>query len=512
MSLSTAMKKIFRHLKNKFVIAILVIAALIASFVAYKKLTAPPNFDAITAKIGDVVETVSVTGVISPVAKAELAFEKSGVLSRVYVKVGDAVKKGQLIAALSGGSERAALDAARATLADMSRALTMEEQAVQKASLASAEASFDDAKKEALNSAYGAYIKAQGALANHTDAFFTYPQSGNPTIILATESQTQESNIKAGRIRSSDALAKWSSAIFSSAPADAEELISKSKDYLTIIKSFMSDLSVIVNKLNSGGSGLSQTQIDTYTAAMNSGLSALDSAISVIESARSSLSSTKNNLSEAQSSYNLKLAGSSAESIAAQAAKVAQAEAAVNEGIIIAPIDGIVTKADPNQGEFVSAGLAGFAVQNSNFKIEAFVPEADIAKLSVGNIAGGTLDAYGADADFPAEVLTINPAETVLEGVPTYKVTLQFINPDIRIRSGMTANLTIFTHEARGVLSVPYRAIVDKDGAKSVRKVNPDGKSFAEVSVTLGLKGSLGNIQIISGLEEGDRVVTYIKQ
>ena len=505
------MKKIFRHLKNKFVIAILVIAALIASFVAYKKLTAPPNFDAITAKIGDVVETVSVTGVISPVAKAELAFEKSGVLSRVYVKVGDAVKKGQLIAALSGGSERAALDAARATLADMSRALTMEEQAVQKASLASAEASFDDAKKEALNSAYGAYIKAQGALANHTDAFFTYPQSGNPTIILATESQTQESNIKAGRIRSSDALAKWSLAISSAAP-DAEELISKSKDYLTIIKSFMNDLAVIVNRLNSGGSGFSQTQINTYTATMNSGLSALDSTISVIESARSSLSSAKNNLSEAQSSYNLKLAGNSVESVAAQAAKVAQAEAAVNEGIIIAPIDGIVTKADPNQGEFVSAGLAGFAVQNSNFKIEAFVPEADIAKLSVGNIAGGTLDAYGADADFPAEVLTINPAETVLEGVPTYKVTLQFINPDIRIRSGMTANLTIFTHEARGVLSVPYRAIVDKDGAKSVRKVNPDGKSFAEVSVTLGLKGSLGNIQIISGLEEGDRVVTYIKQ
>jgi multidrug efflux pump subunit AcrA (membrane-fusion protein) len=150
-------------------------------------------------------------------------------------------------------------------------------------------------------------------------------------------------------------------------------------------------------------------------------------------------------------------------------------------------------------------------VQNSNFKIEAFVPEADIAKVAIDDVASTTLDAYGSNVDFPSRVVMIDPAETVVEGVPTYKVTLEFINPDIRIRSGMTANLTIHTHEALGVLYIPFRSVIDNNGSHFVRVVNAGGKSYATTTVEVGLKGSDGNIQIISGIKEGDSVVTYIK-
>ena len=125
-------------------------------------------------------------------------------------------------------------------------------------------------------------------------------------------------------------------------------------------------------------------------------------------------------------------------------------------------------------------------------------------------MASDTLDAYGSFTDFPSQVTAIDPAETVLEGVPTYKVTLKFVNPDSRILSGMTANLEILTHEAAGVLEIPYRAVIITATSTMVRLLNPDGASYTTVPVVTGLKGSDGTIQVISGLKAGDKVVTYI--
>ncbi len=99
----------------------------------------------------------------------------------------------------------------------------------------------------------------------------------------------------------------------------------------------------------------------------------------------------------------------------------------------------------------------------------------------------------------------------MLEGVPTYKVTLMFVQNDSRIRSGMTANLEILTHEMDNVLEIPYRAVIDNDGSTTVRLVNQDGKTYTTVPVTVGLKGSDGTIAVLSGLSAGDKVVTYVQ-
>jgi len=196
--------------------------------------------------------------------------------------------------------------------------------------------------------------------------------------------------------------------------------------------------------------------------------------------------------------------------VAAQAAKVAQAQAVIAEDTLTSPIDGIVTQEDPNVGEYMAPGQGGFAVQNSGFKVEAYVAEADIAKVAVGDLASSTLDAYGAYVNFPEQVTAIDPAETVLEGVPTYKVTLQFVSPDSRIKSGMTSNLEILTHEVDNVLEVPYRALLITSTSTSARVVSANGQTYSSVPVTTGLKGTDGNIEITSGLKEGDKVVTYV--
>ena len=309
----------------------------------------------------------------------------------------------------------------------------------------------------------------------------------------------------------SDTLADWADDSANATPANAAGLLSKTQGYLSSLKGFLSDLSGIVNDLTPGNSGLSQDAINSDVATMNTALSSLNQAITTVSSADTELKNASSGYAQAQTTFAVQESGSSADAIAAEAAKVAQAQATLDEDTIVSPIDGIVTQEDPNVGEFAAAGASGFAVEGTGFKIEAYVPEADIAKVAVGDLASSTLDAYGSYTDFPAKVLMIDPAETVLEGVPTYKVTLQFVTPDSRIRSGMTANLEILTHEAADALEIPYRAVTVTATSTTVRLVSADGQTYTTVPVVTGLKGSDGTIQVISGLKEGDKVVTYVK-
>ncbi len=236
----------------------------------------------------------------------------------------------------------------------------------------------------------------------------------------------------------------------------------------------------------------------------------MNQAIGTISAADTELKSAESGYAQAENTFTLQQSGSTPNAIAAQAAKVAQVQAVLAEDTLVSPIDGIVTQEDPNVGEYVAPGQSGFAVQNSGFKVEAYVAEADIAKVAVGDLASSTLDAYGAYVNFPEKVVMIDPAETVLEGVPTYKVTLQFISPDSRIKSGMTSNIEILTHETDNVLEIPYRALLITSTSTDVRLVSTNGLMYSSVPVTTGLKGSDGSVQILSGLKPGDKVVTYI--
>jgi multidrug efflux pump subunit AcrA (membrane-fusion protein) len=139
------------------------------------------------------------------------------------------------------------------------------------------------------------------------------------------------------------------------------------------------------------------------------------------------------------------------------------------------------------------------------------VPEADIAKIKIGDSAKVTLDAYGSDTYFPARVTKIDPAETMVEGVATYKAILQFAENDQRIRSGMTANMDIETAKKEGVLVVPQRAVIRKiDGSYRVQ-IFKDEQTSEERTVAVGLRGSDGNIEVVSGLSEGEKIFSIPK-
>lgn len=212
-------------------------------------------------------------------------------------------------------------------------------------------------------------------------------------------------------------------------------------------------------------------------------------------------------------------------------AQVAQAQAsldgALNEidnSLIKAPIDGTVSKVNYEIGEQMQVGKAVISmVAESNFEVEVDVSEADIIKVKKGDPVAITFDAFGEDVKFSGEVFFIEPAQTVIQDVIYYKTTVANIklagknqeenNINVTlglIKPGMTANTIITTATKDNVLIIPSRAIIEKNssGKFTRRLIN---KQVMEVSLSLGLKGDEGLVEVLAGVKEGDEVITFVK-
>ena len=262
-----------------------------------------------------------------------------------------------------------------------------------------------------------------------------------------------------------------------------------------------------------------------------------------ISTAESQESTAKNALATARDQLVLKQAGYTPEQIKGQEAQVRQAQAnissqkamiaqaaanvqsiqaRIDKSILKAPLSGVVTKQEAKVGEIVSPNAVIVSlISEAKYQVEADVAEVDIAKIKVGNESRVTLDAYGSAVEFKAQVTKIDPAETIMEGVPTYKTTLEFTADDPRIRSGMTANLDVLTDSRKNVIVIPQRAVLANNSDRTVRilvmEPNPKDASdqietMKEVPVSVGIKGIDGNVEILEGLNEGDKVVTAIKK
>lgn len=254
-------------------------------------------------------------------------------------------------------------------------------------------------------------------------------------------------------------------------------------------------------------SGLTQTSIDTYKSNVSTARTNINTAINNVSSAVSDLKISERELSSVR-------AGSTEEEIKVQEANVEKAEANLNnlrsqfsKTRLSSPISGVVSRQDAKVGEIVSASNSIVSViSDAKYKIEANLPEADLDKVKIGNSASITLDAFGEGLIFKAKVISIDPAETVVEGVSTYKVTLEFLEAEEKAKSGLTANINIIANEKRNILTIPQRAITTREGYKFVRILNPDGR-VDEIKIEVGLLGSDGRAEIASGLLEGANVV-----
>lgn len=201
-------------------------------------------------------------------------------------------------------------------------------------------------------------------------------------------------------------------------------------------------------------------------------------------------------------------AASSVAGLSSLEAKESLAQVALSKSVITAPFAGVVTTLDITEGELAVAGTPVLTVQTvTDLEITAEVLEGDVTSMTVGMPATVSFDALPASETWDAHVSYISPAATLVEGIPTYKVTLKIEAPDSRLLPGLTANVDVHVEEKQNVITVPRRAVITRENQEFVRIQGNDG-FIEERRVTTGLVGSEGSVEITSGLSGGERVVT----
>jgi RND family efflux transporter MFP subunit len=292
--------------------------------------------------------------------------------------------------------------------------------------------------------------------------------------------------------------------------------LSTANNTLSAIQTFLQNLAFAVNKL-SVNSSINQTTLTQWKSNVSISRTNIDLSMNNLSIASNQYQSAVASLNISNSQLALTKTGATNDQIKAQDAAVEQAQAnldaakaRLSKSIILSPISGVITNVNAKVGQTMQPGETAISVISfGQYDVESYVPEADIAKIKIGDVATTTLDAYGSDTFFDTSVIKIDPGETVIENVPTYKVTLKFASSsDNRIKSGMTANLDILTAQKNNVLAVPSRSVYSIDVQKYVKLVDPkDLTKNTETKVETGIRGVDGYIEIISGLKEGDKIV-----
>ena len=214
------------------------------------------------------------------------------------------------------------------------------------------------------------------------------------------------------------------------------------------------------------------------------------------------------------------------EQVASSKENVQRAQTNLGYATITSPIDGTVISKSVEEGQTVAASfntpeLFTIAKDLTNMQVVANVDEADIGNVKEGDRVTFTVDAYPDDT-FEGTVKQVRLEATTTNNVVTYEVVISAPNADLKLKPGLTANVTIYTQERSGVLAVANKAlrftptketvgkdmkIVDCKGKNRVWILN--GNTLTAHPVTIGQTDGI-NTEITKGLKQGDKIVTEI--
>ena len=202
----------------------------------------------------------------------------------------------------------------------------------------------------------------------------------------------------------------------------------------------------------------------------------------------------------------------------------AKAETNLGYATIYSPIDGVVLSRAVEEGQTVNAGMTTptlFTIANdlTDMQVIANVDEADIGEVNEEQRVLFTVDAYPHDT-FEGMVKQVRQEATVTSNVVTYEVVISAPNPSLKLKPGLTANITIYTLEKNNILCIPAKAlrfipnqaiigsedeIQDCEG--TTKLWTREGKTFKAHAVTTGITNGILT-EIVSGINEATTVIT----
>ena len=270
---------------------------------------------------------------------------------------------------------------------------------------------------------------------------------------------------------------------------------------------------------------IAQSVFDTAQTNYDSAVAQLEAAKAQLESAKSQVESTKAQVEQTKAALKL-------------------AETNLRYTTIRSPVNGVVISRNVDVGQTVAASLQAptlftIAKDLTQMQVDTNVSEADIGRLSVGQEATFTVDAYP-EKTFRGKVSEIRNAPTTISNVVTYDVVIQVDNKDLKLKPGMTANVSVLVAHKEGVLKIPNAALRFRpefaksgeteekrkgdlskgqklsEGAKSsqvegkltgrVWVLSPEGKP-KPISIVLGITNGTFSEMVSGDLKDGTEVI-----
>ena len=212
------------------------------------------------------------------------------------------------------------------------------------------------------------------------------------------------------------------------------------------------------------------------------------------------------------------------QTVKVQQQAVQEAQTNLGYATITAPINGVVLAKKVEEGQTVASSMTTptlfiIAQDLTDMRVIADIDEADIGGVKEGQRVSFTVDAFPDDT-FQGEVTQVRQQATTTSNVVTYEVVISAPNNDLKLKPGLTANVTIFTMEKKNVLIVPSKALrfapneailTEKQSIEDVEAASKlwtmEGNVFKAHAVKTG--ASNGTLtEIVSGIEEGTVVLT----
>ena len=438
---------------------------------------------------GDITEKINLTGQVEASEGVDLSFQTQGEIVANYVQAGDKIYTGEPLVAIDSSTLQAQLQQAQAQLDALNIDTVNSKNSVALQSLYA----------NSLSAAQKSATTAKSILLTISDIEFNH-------FVSQTQENTPLQIAKAQAVNS--LLGQPSAGLWTSQS---------------------------ISQLNGGAYGLIQTavanptqdNIDTGLSSLQTALEDVNAAVNAVPIDPALTATERTSISAAETSINAEIITTSANIQAIATTKVnnsatvtttnAQIEAAqanvnaiktqISKTVLTALFDGQVDKDTATIGQVVSPNAPVVTISNNELEIDTAIPEIDLSATKVGGNANVTLDAFGNGVNFPATVISIDSAPSIVNGVSAYGAKLKFTNQDSRIVPGMTANIMVISNTHSNVLIVPESAVIQNNNQYFVEV--DKGNSQKEIrQVTVGLNDGT-NIEIISGLKLGEKVFTY---
>ncbi len=503
--------------------ALLAVGGLTAVSVAAGNAEPPVTGATVQVERGTVTATVTATGNVVAGSTVSVNGPGTGDVTKIYVKQGQRVDKGDKLLKIDDTSAqddletaRSNLDSAEASMTTTLQGRSSQDRAVDDAGVRSAQTSLDNART-ALSQARSSYRLDK----RQQDKLVHSAQSS----LDAAEQQQSDDE---------DALDAAEKALASAQAAGDAAAVTQQQSTITRLQTALTSDEAAVDSARSGLTQAKQTRDKTLLA----GRQAIQTQEGQVDTAADALKAQQAQRSANQQPAREGAIASAQAQIDNAQISVDKAEQAVKDTTVRAPVAGtvadvgaVVGQASASSGSSAgsasgsgssgSGGTGGGSSTSSGSatsgaggsglvtlvndrakQVTATVAEADIVKIKTGQSVAVAFPASGRTVK--GTVLSVATESTVSNNVVQYDVAVSLPVGDSSIRLGQTADVTITTGSHAGVLYVPTSAITTSGGASSVtRRV---GDTDAIVQVQTGLVGANGT-EIVRGLDEGDQLV-----